>query len=471
MTNTTIGKVIQRSWMDLNGLRLDSGPYLSGAFEARVALERLQARKEPLYKVTLGSLDGIINAGRFPRTWVNDPNYGIPFLSSTDILQADLSRVSLIAKSAVSQNEKLLIHEGWTLITRSGTIGRMAYARSDMAGMACSEDVMRVVPDPERILPGYLYAYLSSRYGVPMIVSGTYGAVIQHIEPRHIADLPVPRLGEAIEREAHNLVSEAARLRAEASSIHQKAIALLYQYAELPVPKAEYLLPRPYIDQVSSASVQGRMGGLFHVQYHHSVLNPILQLPISRQTSVGDLAIDIREPARIKRIQIDEAEHGLPFFGTSAIMWSEPTPSYYIPKSMSSIQQFVVDEKMVLIPRSGQLPGIIGQAVLPYGGMINGAVSEHAIRVIGDSPETAGYLFVVLSSEYGRRQLKSRAYGSSIPTLDVNMVRRTVVPKVSDDELGEIGRLGYSVARLRNEAIAFEQRARLIVEQTIQEGA
>ncbi|RRR67071.1 MAG: restriction endonuclease subunit S [Candidatus Viridilinea halotolerans] len=219
MTNMTTGKVIQRSWMDLNGLRLDSGPYLSGAFEARVALERLQARKEPLHKVTLGGLDGIINAGRFPRTWVNDLNYGIPFLSSTDILQADLSRVSLIAKSAVAQNEKLLIREGWTLITRSGTIGRMAYSRPDMDGLACTEDVLRVIPDPERIPPGYLYAYLSSRYGVPMIVSGTYGAVIQHIEPRHIADLPVPRLGEAIEREVHNLVSEAARLRAVSSSL------------------------------------------------------------------------------------------------------------------------------------------------------------------------------------------------------------------------------------------------------------
>src|SRR4051812_16929410 len=106
MTSGMIGKVVQRSWMNLNGLRLDSGPYLSGAFESQVALERLQAQKEPLHKVTLGGIDGIINAGRFPRTWVHDPAFGIPFLSGTDILQADLSRVSLIAKSIVAQNRK-----------------------------------------------------------------------------------------------------------------------------------------------------------------------------------------------------------------------------------------------------------------------------------------------------------------------------------------------------------------------------
>jgi type I restriction enzyme S subunit len=52
---------------------------------------------------------------------------------------------------------------------------------------------MRVVPDAEKIPPGYLYAYLSSKFGVPLVVGGTYGAIIQHIEPEHIANLPVPR--------------------------------------------------------------------------------------------------------------------------------------------------------------------------------------------------------------------------------------------------------------------------------------
>ena len=68
-----------------------------------------------------------------------------------------------------------------------------------MDGMACSEDVLRVVPDPDRILPGYLYAFLSSKFGKSLVVGGTYGAIIPHIEPHHIASLPVPRLGEELE--------------------------------------------------------------------------------------------------------------------------------------------------------------------------------------------------------------------------------------------------------------------------------
>ena len=97
----------------------------------------------------------------------------------------------------------LVIDEGWTLITRSGTIGRMAYARPEMRGMAGSEHFIRVVPDVNAIRPGYLFAYLSSRFGLPLVVGGTYGAIIQHIEPQHIADLPVPIAPDRIQDAAH----------------------------------------------------------------------------------------------------------------------------------------------------------------------------------------------------------------------------------------------------------------------------
>lgn len=132
-------------------------------------------------------------------------------MGSTAILASDLSSLPLISRKQVDANPNFKIGEGWTLITRSGTVGRMAYARPDMNGIACSEDVMRVVPDEAKVKPGYLYAYLSSRFGVPIVVSGTYGAIIQHIEPHHIANLPVPRLGE-IEDQAHNLVQQSADL-------------------------------------------------------------------------------------------------------------------------------------------------------------------------------------------------------------------------------------------------------------------
>src|SRR5262249_37335770 len=151
--------------------------YLSGAIEAKVLLEKLPVRKAPLREVTQGGIAGIFHAGREGRSYVNDPTYGIPFLGSTDILAADLSWLPFISKKQVERNPLFKIQEGWILITRSGTTGRMAYARPEMSDMACSEHVMRIVPDHDKIVPGYLYAYLSSRFGVPLVVGGTYGAI------------------------------------------------------------------------------------------------------------------------------------------------------------------------------------------------------------------------------------------------------------------------------------------------------
>ena len=73
---------------------------------------------------------------------------------------------------------------------------------------------------------------------------------------------------------------------------------------------------------------------------------------------------------------------------------------------MQGIEELIVNQKMVLVPRSGQVSGIIGTAVLPYGELIGGAVSEHAVRIQCSTEIMAGFIFVVLRSEYGRRQLK-----------------------------------------------------------------
>ncbi|MBX9242780.1 restriction endonuclease subunit S, partial [Klebsiella pneumoniae] len=135
--------------------------------------------------------------------------YGVKFFGSTDILSADLSGLPFLSKKQVAANPNFTIRSGWTLITRSGTTGRIAYCRPDMDGLACSEHVMRVIPDTNKINSGYLFAYLAGRFGVPLITSGTYGSIIQSIEPEHVAEIPVPRLGK-VENEVHELVQLAA---------------------------------------------------------------------------------------------------------------------------------------------------------------------------------------------------------------------------------------------------------------------
>jgi type I restriction enzyme S subunit len=219
------------SWLLEEGTRLDAPPFLSDAVEARFLLKRLAVRKDRLSSLTSGHDGGIFKGPMFSRTFVEDLEHGVPFLGSSAMLQADLSNLPLLSrKAALSHRLRFLrLEEGTTLVSCSGTIGRTVYVRPDMAGMWSSQHIMKVVPNTDLISPGYLYAFLSSRFGYAQLTAGTYGAIIQHIEARPIAKLQVPRLPDSAEEGIDRLVAEAADARTKASVLLKTAQSLLFQ--------------------------------------------------------------------------------------------------------------------------------------------------------------------------------------------------------------------------------------------------
>lgn len=460
-------KTIRSSWWEGYGYRLDCQPYLAGALETKIILEGLSLRKDRLDDLTTGPEGGIFHAGREKRYWVDSPEFGVPFLGSTDILAADLSNLPFIAKKQIEANPLLLIRKGYTLITRSGTIGRMAYTRPDMDGLACSEHVLRVSPDPQKIPSGYLYAFLSSKFGIPLVISGTYGSIIQGIEPEHIADIPVPRLDPQAEWEIHERVEKAAALRTEAQQAFQEALNMFHRLCELPTLPTQHN-PVPFgTTSCRFHDLNGRLDTHYHSRSHQEAMHAVRDGKFGADT-VGKYAESIVEPARFKRIQTgDSAEGGIPFFGTAALMQFDPEPMYSI-WIRGNAEQYRVSSSTLLIPRSGQIYGIIGTPVLPIGQVIGGTVTEDAIRVNCANGTTAGYLYIALNSEYGKRQLKCRAYGSSIPHLDVANIAAVSVPAVPPEIEQDLGNQGLLVAENRNKAIELEEEARLTLIEVIE---
>lgn len=461
-------KTIPIRWVENNGCRLDCGPYMSGAFEAKVALDNACYTKEPLETLTLGGIDGIFKGKMVKRTFVSDADHGVPFLNTSDMLAADLSNLTLLSSRVALTDKPCLVSQGTTLVSAAGTIGRTAYVREEMTGMFACSDIMKVVPDRTHILPGYLYAFLRSRFGVPLLTSGTFGSIILHIEPFHIADLPVPRLG-SVEEQAGALVEKAASLRSEASKTIHNAIEEMIreaQLADLPKDTGSVF----DVSVTPSENVFSRMEGFFHSTYHSAARRAVCD-SAHGGVRVADLANSIVEPTRFKRIQVEPSASSVPFFGTTPLLWATPKPNYHLAASQRNISEYVVSKHTVLVPRSGQISGLIGSAILPYGELINGAVTEDAIRIHCADEIIAGYVFIALSSAYGKRQLKARAYGSSIPHLDVTQIGLVDVPKLPDSTLKEIGMAGLESAAKRSEAIKLEEQAVALVERTIEEGA
>ena len=451
-------KAIPSSWLQRDGRRLDCGPYASGALEAKVLLESLKARKDALRGVTAGGLAGIFNGPRFARVYVDDAAHGVAFLGSTDILNSDLTSLPRLSRKQVGANPRLVVHADWTLITCSGTIGRMAYARLDMEGMAGSQHFMRVVPDPEKIPPGYLYAYLSGKFGVPLVVAGTYGAIIQHIEPNHIAELPVPRLGKALERHAHALVDRAAQSRSEATRLLARAEKKVFEALSLPPAKPHHAYHSPYISEVSSTRFLKRGDAYYYAPVNADARNAFDTARPAKPTTLGEIA-DVFIPGIFKRRYASDPAYGVPYVTGADVFQLAPTSEQFLLTRVANDVGLVLRKGMIVIQEAGQLGGLIGRSVLVGEHLDGHACTNNMIRVTAKNTEDTGYLLSLLASTYGVRLLSREAAGSSIPHIEAGRVRALSIPWPEKRVRVRVGKLVMEAQRLRDEAVTADRDA------------
>lgn len=404
-------RVVRSSWLEEGGRRLDCNPYMSGALEARDALRRLNAPKEKLKDVTTG----IFHAGRESRLWVDSPEYGVPFLGSSDILNADLSTLPLISKKRVQRNPRFILGEKWTLITRSGTIGRMAYVRPDMASLACSEDVLRVVPDESRIPPGYLYTFLSSKYGVPLVVSGTYGAIIQHIEPEHIADLPVPRFDPEFEHKLHDLIQYCADSRSNAQLTLLKTLSEFENAAELTNGRVGTVTDFS-TSFVAFSEIQDRFDAPYHCSaalLAERMLDespfPVVRLP--------DVVARFFKPPIFKRLWVDSSEHGRLFVsGNDIYRYKAEEPRYVSPRT-PKFDEFILRKGWVAFQAAGQIYGLFGRPLLINGWLENAFCADDVFRIVPHNEADGAFLYLFFRTQAGQALIKRQASGNSIPRI------------------------------------------------------
>jgi Type I restriction modification DNA specificity domain len=467
MKTTRLDLPVMASWMESNGRRLDCNPYLSGGFEARVLLERLNAEKQPLKEVTQGGMKGIFNGPRFSRHYVNDPKHGVPFLGSTDILAADLSGLSMISKKQVKAHPELLIDEGWTLITCSGTIGRMVFSRADMKGMTGSQHFMRIIADRTKIPPGYLYAYLSSRFGVSLIASGTYGSIIQHLEPNHIADLPVPRLGDSIESEVHNLMVEAARLRTEYQTQVRSATHQLFASVGLKdITAAEW---HEMESTLGFTHILNSASSMRALNFNPRFQNISQSLSSVNHLKLGDICAggELRSGVRFKRIDC-EPQLGSKLIGQKEIFWFEPE-GRWISTNQAPTDIFVQDET-ILIAAQGTLGEneVFCRSELITGEWLDYVYSQHFIRVRSGNPDVSGaFLFAFFRSETAFRCLRSMSTGSKQQDIHRAILSNFPIPIPSQNERNEIEILVRQAFQSRHHASILERQATAIVESNI----
>jgi hypothetical protein len=143
--------------------------------------------------------------GRFKRNYVDFRAGAVPFLGGSNITEF-LATTSKWLSPDDPKLDELRVQSGWLLITRSGTTGIVSSVPAAWDGYAMSEHIIRIVPNPAKLDPHYLLAFLRSRCGQEQLARGVFGSVIDEITPEFVGDLaiPVPKSKKMMQMVADN---------------------------------------------------------------------------------------------------------------------------------------------------------------------------------------------------------------------------------------------------------------------------
>jgi len=128
---------------------------------------------------------------RFKRNYVDCYPGAVPFLGGSNISQLIVTTDKWLRHDDPKLDE-LRVRAGWLLVTRSGSTGIVSSVPEAWDGYAMSEHIIRVVPDPDKLSPAYLHAFLRTSYAQELLARGIFGSVIDEITPEFIGELEIP---------------------------------------------------------------------------------------------------------------------------------------------------------------------------------------------------------------------------------------------------------------------------------------
>lgn len=406
--------------------------------------------------------------GRLKRNYVPKTHEdAVGFIGSSEMLDIYPQPVKFMVDD--QRVSDLHITENTVLLSRSGTIGNVAFVNETLSHFLVSEHAMRLECND---YSGYVYAFLKTKVGKKLVTSNIYGAVVDQIEPEHLASVPIPNAPYEIKKKIHELIIKSYELRDESNALIDEATKLLIE--ELHLPAIEDFDVSLYkkdasVDtySVKLSEMNGRADASYHVPIVDAIVD-ILKKNAAEVTTVGDerISSDIILPGRFKRVYVEEG-YGTVLFGGKQMYELDPSNKKYLSKSKHDeriINELEIQENTTLISRSGT----IGKVCLVPKHWQNWVASEHIIRVVPASNDVAGYISTFLSSDYGYELIKRFTYGSVVDEIDDNHVRQIQIPILKNQDIQkQINDLALQANEKRYQAYLLEQEALKVLDEEV----
>lgn len=433
--------------------RFDPSFHLSDAITLREKVENV-----PFEKVSIANATENVFLGNiFSRIFVKDAEHGIPYLAASDTVLANLDTGRYLSKKQASILSYLMLKKDWIVVTCSGTIGNVTYTNSSFENHIATHDLIRIVPNDEKILRGYLYAFLASKYGYNQLTQSQFGGVVKHINAEHVRNIKVPCFAEFFQEEVNDLVQEAARLREKAADALEYAISFF-----------NTLFPIPFKDnclgKVSSKEIMTSINKRFEASFHISEGKDIDKYIKEHYEwkSLDEVCSNISRPDIFKRYYV---KNGITFLGGADIFLATPDSEKRLSKTKTeNISQLAIKEGTILLPRSGT----IGNVAWAHAGHAQKLASEDVIRLLPNDILRAGYVYAFLASKYGKLLIQRYIFGSVIQHVEPPHLKLIPVPIIDQKTMDDIHDKIMIYSSAMGKAIEFERKAILMVEQEIE---
>ena len=437
------------------GVRLEASAFSIEAHNAVTALKNSGLQLIPLYGKGGLCQEGYY-PGRFKRIYVSAEK-GIPFLSSSEIISLRPTTENFLSRK-YTKNATSLFPQKWdVLISRSGTIGNVSLATETFLDKALSEHAIRLrASEPD--VAGYVVAFLRSRYGRPQVIQGTYGSVVDQIEPEHLERVLIPNLPPIRQIAIGRLMCKAGELRDEANRLLDEADRLLHERLNLPYLKS--IAPSgnaSAIAKIKASQLMGRLEGSFHDPVAIAAEKQLSELSVG-VTTVGDSQVtkEIRALTKFrKRTYVEKG--GIPLLSSKQLFQIDPIDVKGLAKGAHTkdLPEIQLKENMIAVTCSGTIGRV--QIIPAY--MAKWTANQHATRFLAAEGMNAGYLYAWLASDYGYCLITHNSYGSVILEVDKEMFSSVPIPLPESRIRDEIGNLVLKANQLRDEAWRNEQDA------------
>lgn len=446
--------------------RLDATAYSAEAWRARESVEAAPGFHSPLGQLCGTIWHPVQNQARsnFKRIYVNK-EHGVPYVGSREMFFLPLRPDKFLSKR-IPRLQDLMVPEGWLLLSRSGTVGNALYVYKRLSACAITDHAIRI--EPTRVPAGFLYAFLASRFGKPLITQGMYGSTVDELEPKHIASIPVPLFDKSTREEIHSKIIQAYKLRDRANDLLDLAESELHEVMEVdPFDESDIeYLGNPFelkSFEIDSSELGVRFDATCHVPTARSAIDK-LATGKHELVPLSDRVQSIYLAPRFARVYVD-AEHGTPLLQGSHVLMMRIHALKYISNSQTDrIERWIIRKDTVLITCSGT----IGRIAVATAKMDGWAASQHILRVIAKQGVShPGFLAAFLMTPFGQHQLKARIYGGVVDELTDQDTARCVIPDVPFEQQRRIGNKVCRAFELRDGANDLETEAISQLEQLI----